>query len=139
MSIMTVWAQESRASQARTGHGIEDAVIGLCIEQRTRGVKSAGPGREAGNEKPWIGSPVHVAAGAADMRFASGFAKSVWRVEREIAQVGHVRFVAARRLGMKNLARIVRCVFVEFAADGQAAAAIGDGRGVGATAASEAD
>ena len=78
-----------------------------------------------------------MAAGTTDMRLAGSLAQSVRRVEGEIAQVRHVGLVAARRLRMKDFAWIVRSVLIEFTANGQAGAAIGDRRGVRAAAASQ--
>jgi hypothetical protein len=80
-----------------------------------------------------------VAAGTADMRFASRFAESVRRVEGEIAQIGHVGLMTAGRLRVKDFARIIGRILIELRADGHTATGIVDRGGVRVSADSQPD
>ena len=118
-AVMPVGREVARAPQARDAHRIEHVVVGLGIEEGTRGVERARAGRHAGNEQLGVARPGNVAGAAADAGTACDVAEDRWRVEGEVAERDHVGGAVAVVLRAQDLMRHVDRVFVELAAGRQ--------------------
>src|SRR3984957_10151980 len=130
-SVVAVGCEQMRAAQARYGQRIENAVVGLWIEQVSGRIEGPGLRRQAGNIQSRIRGAVDVTSVAADSRLPSGAAESQRRTECHIAEGHQVGLAAAAAFRAEDFAGLIEGLLAQFRAGRKQArisAKFGDGR-----------
>jgi hypothetical protein len=115
-AVVSIWRHEPCAAQARDPDRIARPVVRPGIEQRTSGIEISGAGGHAGDIELAVAGAVDMTGSATHASAAGGTTQDEVGVERQVAEINHVRFGTSEAFRPEHLARLVKRFLIQLGA-----------------------